>query len=218
MVANSSFFRNLGQQLVVIFWVVFCITGCASTSSKTPAGAIENYVAPDDGFFVVPGADFSRYQNIVLPALNFDEVVGPKNVPRVLSDEEKQFFRDQFLPAVVHHLLSDGRYQTSIEAGRDVMIIRARVERIAPVTTAVAEGNHARAMQRYQDEVNTITLSFDINDSSSNALMARLIVTKAIGIVRDDGNWGANGAQIATAFDQAIETLRDQLDELALLQ
>lgn len=171
---------------------------------------------PDDGFFVVPGADFSRYRHIILPELRLDSVMGPGNIDRSISDDEKRFFREHFLSAFVHHFIADGNYLTSLDSGREVMIVRASVDRIAPVAADVSGEPHARALQRYQDEITSLTLTIELTDSLSNVLLARLVMTGAIGILREDGNWAANNAQIATVFDQALSILRNQLDTLAI--
>lgn len=208
---NLTFFR-----FCCVFFALLAVAGCSTSSSeKTPASTVAEVVS-EDGFFVVPGADFARYNGIILPELQLDAVNGAGGVVRALSDDEKLFFREHYLSALIHHFIADGGYTTSLDVGREVMTVRAAIERIAPVQLDVTGNAQARAIERYQNEVNSLTLKIELVDSLSNVLLARLVMTGAIGIPREDGNWMANNAQIATLFDQALATLRTQLNALVL--
>lgn len=212
------------QAKQVIFFRFFCalftllaVSGCSTSSGgKSSAALPVAEVVSEDGFFVVPGADFARYQGVILPELQLDAVSGAGGVLRALSDDEKFFFREHYLSALIHHFIADGSYATSLDAGREAMTVRAAIERIAPVQLDVTGNAHARALERYQNEVNSLTLKIELVDSLSNVLLARLVMTGSIGISREDGNWMANNPQIATVFDQALATLRIQLNALVL--
>lgn len=199
----------------VLLLLLLC--GCSTSSPEKPLGAVPvAEVAHADGFFVVPGADFSRYREMNLPALQFDDVAGVGGRLRNLNDNEKLFFRDHYLAALMGHFIADGSYITSLDAGREVMIVRAEITRIAPVHIDLTDKAHARALERYQSEIDSLTLKIELVDSLSHVLLARLVMTGAVGVAREEGGWMANNAQVAAVFDQALATLRIQLNALVL--
>lgn len=209
---HLTFFR-----FCCVLFTLLTVAGCSTSSGeKSAAASTVAEVVSEDGFFVVPGADFARYNGIILPELQLDAVSGAGGALRRLSDDEKLFFREHYLSALVPHFITDGSYTTSLDVGREVMIVRAAIERIAPVQLDVTGNAQARAIERYQNEVNSLTLRIELVDSLSNVLLARLVMTGSIGIPREDGNWMANNPQIATLFDQALATLRTQLNALVL--
>lgn len=194
--------------------VLLILSGCSNTAERD-TGVAEP--APGsrlaEGFFVVPGADFSRYRQLILPELRMDAVRGPDGRTRNLNEQEQFFFREHYLSALVGHLIAGAGYTTSLDAGREVMMVRATIEQIAPLVEETS-GAQERALQRYQSEVNSLTLSVELVDSLSGVPLARLVMTGDIGISREEGNWMANNTRIAALFDRMLATLHTQLHAL----
>lgn len=205
------------------------LAGCSSQpETPDPAGQaqIENDAANADvhhvdGTMVVPGTDFGRYKKIIVTALDVDnaEVVIPDlKTPWRLSDHDKGFFKEQYTQAAVINLIADGAYETSLDPGADVLLLRSRIIRIAAPTPNDIGGGRSADVQTYYRDSGIVTITMELYDSSTQKLLGMITDSRDVGRIWDENNFASSSLQINQAFDHWLKSLRTELDTLSRRQ
>ncbi len=190
------------------------------TATATPASVAGQ--AHDDrieGFYIQPNVNFTRYQRMILTDINLRDINIRQPEPRsktpwVLSDSDRQFYRMQYIDAVVSQMIADGRFATALDAGDDVLRLEAAIVEIAPVD--IPADQQSPAMRAYTRGMATMTIALDVLDSRSGELLATLVDRRDMGHIWDDNNRLTPNLQIRTAFMEWLAALRFYLDDLTV--
>lgn len=162
-----------------------------------------------DGLFVAPGADFSRYTELLVTELQLDDWHRPGvQLPlKAMNSDDRRFFREQYVGALVHYLVADGGYSLSIEPGAQVLRLDASLHQRVRLPEGVSDPLDPRALV-------LMVLNLEFYDSSSGDLLATLTDRQPIGRVGQRDNNPVAAAQVRRAFSLWMQTLREELDEL----
>lgn len=189
-----------------------------SAAPEAAATAEQRNPAEMDGIFVAPSADFSRYKKIIITELGLDDIdiQMPPNwnaaTPWIVGEKEKQFFRTEYTQAAVVNLIADGTYATALSPADDVLLLKAKVTRIAPMLSP--DGSRNRAMA-YEQNSGAMTLTLELYDSVSQKLVGTIIDTRSLGRIWDDNSRASTSLQVRRAFAAWLKNLRIELDQLS---
>lgn len=208
--------------------IALLLQGCATTPgpAEKPARADQPKTGEAatlvEGFFVVPGIDFSRYKKIVVIDLNLNNIKNPQiksgrasNQVR-LDEEQERFYREQYVGAVVGNLIADGTYSTALDAGDDVLLLNAAIAQITPPKAQEKASDNSPAMQVFSGNVSTITLVLELFDSVTQQLVATFTDTQDLGQVWEAESPMGYNTRIPLIFDYWMAYMRKELDELSL--
>lgn len=209
--------------LLALLGVVSCSTQSEQPQEKAAESAVtanaeQRNPAEMDGIFVAPGIDFSRYKKIIITELNLDniDIQMPPGwnaaSPWIVGETEKRFFRTEYTQAAVVNLIADGTYTTALNPADDVLLLRAKVTRIAPVLSQ--ENPHDRFMA-YEQKSGAMTLALELYDSDSGKLIGTIIDTRSLGRIWDDNSRASTSLQVRRAFAGWLKNLRIELDQLS---
>jgi hypothetical protein len=209
--------------LLVLFGMIGCSTQSPQSQEKTAetaviASAEQRDPAEMDGIFVAPGVDFSRYKKVIITELNLENIdiqMPPgwsAESPWILGETEKRFFRTEYTQAAVVNLIADGTYTTALNPADDVLLLRAKVTRLAPVLSQ--ESPHDRFMA-YEQKSGAMTLALELYDSDSGKLIGTIIDTRSLGRIWDDNSRASTSLQVRRAFAGWLKNLRIELDQLS---
>lgn len=202
------------------------LQGCATTpGTKAQTGRADSGVDDSklvEGFFVVPGVNFSAYKKIIIADLNLANIVNPHGKParesvRVkLNPDQERFYRDQYIGAVVTNLIADGTYVTALDAGADVLLLNAAIAYITPPKPQEKQSDNSAAMQVFAGNSSSVTVVLELFDSVSRELIATFTDTQNLGQVWEEESPLGYNTQVPVIFDYWIAYLRKELDELSL--
>jgi hypothetical protein len=203
--------------------VLLFLQGCANTTTTGNPLPINNAAenlhpgedAAMEGFFIVPGIDFSRYKKLIIADLNMDQVAVAGHAQTLaFTEDNKRFYRELYTAAVVDHLIADGAYRTVLDAEDGVFFLTAAIVRVAP-PTAEDGAKPVSAMEAYLQSTSRITLTLELYDAQNRQLLASLTDTRDLGRNWGDNNQRAQLVQLRRAFDYWLAYLRKELDVLS---
>lgn len=198
--------------------------GCSNTSvPSTSVAAMNDSVKNEliEGFFVAPGVNFAHYNKVIVTDLTLDDIAiqlsktTKEQPPITLSAEDKQFYRSQYVAAVINNLIADGAYTTSIDVGHDVLLLRAAIVNMSPPAPK-AKSHSLSDIQAYAEKLSAVTIAIEIYDSQTQQLLATLTDTRQLGNVWEEGNRLSHNNQVQLAFDYWLGYVRVELNELSV--
>lgn len=216
---------------IPFFVLMVLLTSCSSQPHQPESANAEKIVdqAPPraesiymDGTFVVPGVEFSRYKKLIVADLdlgNIDvELPGSWNGNKTwaLGEDEKRFFREEYIQAVVVNLIADGAYTTALTAADDVLLLKAKIIRIAPLSSENPAA--AKTLAAYNESSASMTIAMELYDSVSGNLVGTVTDTRDLGRIWDENSGPSTRLQVNLAFSFWLKFLRSELDQLSRRQ
>lgn len=189
------------------------LAACATTpeelESDRPVAALDQHLL--DGVFVAPGADFSRYTRLLVTDLNLDEwrPEGSDLPLQAMNRNDRQFFREEYVGALVHFLVSDGSFQLSMEVGPEVLLVDASLHQS---TLGSEHGQGSRALD--PRDMAVIVLKLELYDSVSGRMLATIIDRQPLGRAASQSASPLTAAQMRRAFSHWLLMLREELNTL----
>lgn len=173
-----------------------------------------------DGTFVAPGAQFSQYTKLFVEQLDMTDVKIRKasstnftqDTPWELSDDDRRYYSERYIEALMNNLIVDGTYTTAMQAGADVMTVSAKVLEIAPLGSKDDAKGRPTSTKVYSEGMGTMTLEITLYDSLSGKPLAIITDQRDLGRVWEENNRVTNNVQIRLAFNQWLKNLRTELD------
>lgn len=222
--------KNLSVKLVLIALATGVISGCSMTkphekdaalkADKAGLSAVED--SRFDGTFVAPNAQFTQYSKLLVEQLDLSEVKIRKqstdkinDTPWELSDADRRYYQERYTEALMTNLIVDGRFATSLQAGADVLQVKAKVLEIAPLASKDDSKGRPTMMKVYSEGMGTMTLELTLVDSVSGDVLAIITDRRDLGRIWEENNRVTNNVQIRLAFNQWLRNLRTELDRLA---
>lgn len=222
--------KNLSVKLVLIALAAGVISGCSMTKPHEKEAALKADQAGlsavedsrFDGTFVAPNAQFSQYSKLLVEQLDLSEVKIRKqstdkinDTPWELSDADRRYYQERYTEALMTNLIVDGRFATSLQAGVDVLQVKAKVLEIAPLASKDDSKGRPTMMKVYSEGMGTMTLELTLVDSVSGDVLAIITDRRDLGRIWEENNRVTNNVQIRLAFNQWLRNLRTELDRLA---
>lgn len=222
--------KNLGVKLVLIALATAVISGCSMTKSHEKDAALKADQAGlsavedsrFDGTFVAPNAQFAQYSKLLVEQLDLSEVKIRKqsmdkinDTPWELSDADRRYYQERYSEALMTNLIVDGRFATALQAGADVLQVKAKVLEIAPLASKDDSKGRPTMMKVYSEGMGTMTLELTLVDSVSGDVLAIITDRRDLGRIWEENNRVTNNIQIRLAFNQWLRNLRTELDRLA---
>jgi|GEM_PF-1585781 len=161
-----------------------------------------------DGVYIVPGVDFSRYERLLVTELNLDQwrPEGRELPLQELNRNDQNFFRQQYTSAIVHHLMARGGYELSLDPGRDVLRVDARLRQsVQQPLTASREAPRGTIV---------MVLTLELLDSATGQMVATMTSRQPIDRSMNERNSPVTAMQVSRAFSEWMQWFRDELDEL----
>lgn len=226
----KSLMKNFSVKLVLIALATGVISGCSMTKPHEQAAAAKadqaGLTAVEksrfDGTFVAPNAQFSQYKKLLVEQLDLSEVkirqqTGDKfnDTPWELNDRDRRYYQERYSEALMTNLIADGRFATSLQAGAEVLTVKAKVLEIAPLASKDDLQGRPNMMKVYSEGMGEMTLEISLFDSSSGKLLAIITDQRDLGHIWEENNRVTNNIQIRLAFNQWLRKLRTELDRLA---
>lgn len=196
--------------------VILLLAACASAPPEREPSAESSVAASEvldnpllDGLFVAPGADFSRYTELLVTELQLDDWHRRNaQLPlKAMNSDDRRFIREQYVEALVHYLIADGGYSLSTEPGSQVLRLDASLHQRVRTPEGVTDPSDPRALV-------VMVLNVEFYDSASGQLLATLTDRQAVGRVGQRDNNPVAAAQVRRAFSDWMQTLREELDSL----
>lgn len=222
--------KNLSVKVVVIALAAGVVAGCSLTKPHEKAAAAKADQAGlsavessrFDGTFVAPNAQFAQYRKLLVEQLDLSEVQIRKqttdkinDTPWELSDADRRYYQERYTEALMNNLIADGRFATSLQAGTDVLQVKAKILEIAPLASKDDPQGRPTMMKVYSEGMGTMTLELTLIDSATGDLLAIITDRRDLGRIWEENNRVTNNIQIRLAFNQWLRTLRTELDRLA---
>lgn len=224
----------VGVLTLTQFGLSACVPRAAIIAEKN---ATDDQVSTDkqssveliEGFFVAPGINFAHYNQVIITDLKLDNIrieqpasnakQAKQNSAKtlsglVLSADDKQFYRSQYVAAVINNLIADGAYATSIDTGNQVLLLRAAIVKIIPPVTQV-ESTSRQDIQAYAEKLGAVTITIELFDSQTQQLLATLTDTRELGSFLQNDNRLTYNNQVQLAFDYWLGYIRLELNELS---
>lgn len=176
-----------------------------------------------DGTFVAPNAQFAQYKKLFIEQLDLSDVKIRKqsstslinDTPWELNDNDRRYYQERYTEALMNNLILDGRYATAMQAGPDVMTVRARVLEIAPLGSKDDFKGRPTAMKVYSEGMGTMTLEISLYDSMSGKVLGIITDQRDLGKMWEENNRVTNNVQVRIAFNAWLKKLRTELDRLS---
>jgi hypothetical protein len=203
------------SKILIWSFTAMVVTGCATgpepISPETEPDAITANDYLLDGVFVAPGVDFSVYNRLLVTDLNLDEWRPPgQDLPlRAMNRNDRAFFREEYVGALVHYLVADGAYELALEPGEDVLLVDASLHQ----STLSREASEQMGLTDPR-ETAVIVLSLELYDSVSGRLLATVTDRQPLGRGANHGTSPLTPMQVRRAFSEWMQYLREELDEL----
>ncbi len=222
--------KSFSIKLVLIALLVSVIGGCSVTKPHEKAAAVKaneaglNAVEKSrfDGTFVAPNARFSHYKKLLVEQLDLSDVkIRKQNMDKIndtpweLNDADRRYYQERYNEALMANLIADGRFATSLQAGSDVLLVKAKVLEIAPLASKDDQQGRPVMMKVYSEGMGTMTLELTLIDSSSGELLAIITDQRDLGRLWEENNRVTNNIQVRLAFNQWLRMLRTELDRLS---
>lgn len=223
--------KRFSVRLVLIAIAVGVIAGCSITKphekeaalKASEAGLTAVEASRFDGTFVAPNAKFSQYNKLLVEQLDMGDVKIRKqssgkinDTPWELSDADRRYYQERYTEALMTNLIVDGRFSTSLQAGAEVLLIKAKVLEIAPLASKDDREGRPTMMKVYSEGMGTMTLELTLVDSVSGDVLAIITDRRDLGRIWEENNRVTNNIQIRLAFNQWLRTLRTELDRLSV--
>lgn len=227
----KSLMKSFSVKLVLIAFSVSVIGACSITKphekeaalKASQAGLSEVESSRFDGTFVAPNAKFSQYKKLLVEQLDLSDVKIRKqstdkinDTPWELSDADRRYYQERYTEALMSNLIADGRFATSLQAGSDVLLVKAKILEIAPLASKDDQQGRPTMMKVYSEGMGTMTLELTLVDSASGDLLAIITDRRDLGRIWEENNRVTNNIQIRLAFNQWLRTLRTELDRLSV--
>jgi hypothetical protein len=176
-----------------------------------------------DGTFVAPNAQFAQYKKLFIEQLDLSDVKIRKqsstslinDTPWELNDNDRRYYQERYTEALMNNLILDGRYATAMQAGPDVMTVRAKVLEIAPLGSKDDFKGRPTAMKVYSEGMGTMTLEISLYDSMSGKVLGIITDQRDLGKMWEENNRVTNNVQVRIAFNAWLKKLRTELDRLS---
>lgn len=227
----NNLIKNVSVKLMAIALSAGVLAGCAMTKSHEKEAALKadqaGLTAVEktrfDGTFVAANAQFSHYKKLLVEQLDLSEVkirqqTGDKfnETPWELNDGDRRYYQERYSEALMSNLIADGRFATSLQAGSDVLTIKAKVLEIAPLASKDDLKGRPNLMKVYSEGMGQMTLELSLFDSSSGKLLAIITDQRDLGHIWEENNRVTNNIQVRLAFNQWLRNLRTELDRLSV--
>ncbi|QEY14513.1 DUF3313 family protein [Cellvibrio sp. KY-GH-1] len=176
-----------------------------------------------DGTFVAPNAQFAQYKKLFVEQLDMTDVKIRKlsntnfsnDTPWELNDNDRRYYQERYTEALMNNLIVDGRYSTAMQAGADVMTVRAKVLEIAPLGSKDDFKGRPNNVKVYSEGMGTMTLEISLYDSASGKVLGIITDQRDLGRIWEENNRVTNNVQVRVAFDAWLKKLRNELDRLS---
>lgn len=228
----SMFFKRTALKLVLIGLLGSVVAGCSFTKNhekeaqikadKEGLSVVKN--SKFDGTFVAPNAQFTQYKKLFVEQLDLTDVKIRKqskpslihDTPWELSDNDRRYYQERYTEALMNNLIVDGRYSTAVQAGVDVLTVRAKVLEIAPLGSKDDFKGRPTSVKVYSEGMGTMTLEISLYDSTSGKVLAIITDQRDLGKIWEENNRATNNIQVRLAFDAWLKKLRSELDRLSV--
>ncbi len=199
--------------VVVVSFLAACASAPPEPVELPPESSLAGSEVLDnpllDGLFVAPGTNFSRFSELLVTELQLDEWHRPGlQLPlKAMNTNDQRFVREQYVEAMVHHMIADGGYSLSTEPGPQVLRLDASLHQRIRMPEGVANPSDPRALV-------VMLLNIEFFDSTSGQLLATLTDRQPVGRVGRRNKNPVAAAQVRRAFSYWMQTLREELDAL----
>lgn len=215
---------------LLIVCLVGVIGGCSMTKPHEKDAAAKadqvGLTAVDsrfDGTFVAPNAHFSHYTALLVEQLDLSDVKIRRSnarkmneTPWELNEADRRYYQERYTEALMNNLIADGRFSTSLQAGPNVLQIKAKVLEIAPLASKDDPQGRPTLMKVYSEGMGTMTLELTLVDSVSGNILAIITDQRDLGRLWEENNRATNNMQVRLAFNQWLRNLRTELDRLSV--
>lgn len=227
----NMLFKRTALKLVMIGLLGSVAVGCSMTkhhekeaqikADKEGLSIVKN--SKFDGTFVAPSAQFAQYKKLFVEQLDLTDVKIRKqsnpslihDTPWELNDNDRRYYQERYTEALMNNLIVDGRYSTAMQAGADVMTVRAKVLEIAPLGSKDDMKGRPTNVKVYSEGMGTMTLEISLYDSTSGKVLAIITDQRDLGKIWEENNRVTNNVQVRLAFDAWLKKLRTELDRLS---
>jgi hypothetical protein len=227
----NALLKHAVTRLSLIALAGVLVTGCSMTKNhekeaqikadKEGLSVVKN--SNFDGTFVAPNAQFSQYKKLFVEQLDLTDVKVRKqsntsiiyDTPWELNDADRRYYQERYTEALMNNLITDGRYSTAMQAGKDVMTVRAKVLEIAPLGSKDDMKGRPTGVKVYSEGMGTMTLEISLYDSTSGKVLAIITDRRDLGRIWEENNRATNNVQVRLAFDAWLKKLRSELDRLS---
>ncbi|MFL3653553.1 MAG: DUF3313 family protein [Halioglobus sp.] len=174
--------------------------------------------------YIDPSADFNKYTAILLTPLGVDnvEIVQPASSRRTsgnrnweLTDADKLRLQKDFQASLSKQLSLQETYPLVTAAGDNVLLIAAKLTRIAP--TAPKDNNRSRPAGRSKivtEGAGKISVEVTFSDSETGEVLALAKDTRSGSSLWGLNNSISNQAQVRRVFNSWAMQIRKQLDRV----
>ena len=174
--------------------------------------------------YMDPSADFNKYTAILLTPLGVDnvEIIQPTTSYRTtrtpnweLTDADKLRLQKDFQEAMSKQLALQETYPLATAAGDNVLLIAAKLTRIAP--TAPKDDNRSRPAGRSKvvtEGAGKISVEVTFSDSETGEVLALAKDTRSGSSLWGLNNSITNAAQVRRVFTSWAMQIRAQLDRV----
>jgi hypothetical protein len=174
--------------------------------------------------YMDPSADFNKYTAILLAPLGVDnvEIIQPTTSYRTtrtpnweLTDADKLRLQKDFQEAMSKQLALQKTYPLVTAAGDDVLLISAKLTRIAP--TAPKDDNRSRPAGRNKfvtEGAGKISVEVTFSDSETGEVLSLAKDTRSGSSLWGLNNSITNAAQVRRVFTSWAMQIRAQLDRV----
>lgn len=224
-------FKHITLKLVMISLLGGAVVGCSITKKHEKDAQVKAdkeglSVVKDskfDGTFVAPNAQFAQYKKLFVEQLDMTDVKIRKlsntnfsnDTPWELNDNDRRYYQERYTEALMNNLIVDGRYSTAMQAGADVMTVRAKVLEIAPLGSKDDFKGRPNNVKVYSEGMGTMTLEISLYDSASGKVLGIITDQRDLGRIWEENNRVTNNVQVRVAFDAWLKKLRNELDRLS---
>ncbi len=227
----NMLFKRTALKLVMIGLLGSVVAGCSMTKNhekeaqikadKEGLSAVKD--SKFDGTFVAPNAQFAQYKKLFVEQLDLTDVKVRKqsnpslinDTPWELNDNDRRYYQERYTEALMNNLIVDGRYSTALQAGTDVLSVRAKVLEIAPLGSKDDFKGRPSSVKVYSEGMGTMTLEISLYDSTSGKVLAIITDQRDLGKIWEENNRVTNNIQVRLAFDAWLKKLRSELDRLS---
>ena len=174
--------------------------------------------------YIDPSADFKKYSAILLAPLGVEnvEIIQPSYSRRAagnrnweLTDADKIRLQNDFQNALSKQLSLRGTYPLVTASGDNVLLIAAKLTRIAP--TAPKDDNRSRPAGRsaiVTEGAGKISVEVTFSDSETGEVLALAKDTRSGSSLWGLNNSITNQAQVRRVFNSWAIQIRGQLDKV----
>jgi hypothetical protein len=174
--------------------------------------------------YIAPSAEFKKYSAILLAPLGVEnvEIIQPSYSRRAagnrnweLTDADKIRLQNDFQNALSKQLSLRGTYPLVTAAGDNVLLIAAKLTRIAP--TAPKDDNRSRPAGRsaiVTEGAGKISVEVTFSDSETGEVLALAKDTRSGSSLWGLNNSITNQAQVRRVFNSWAIQIRGQLDKV----